>query len=298
MDCAKESKLVQWAEEHPELAARTGVRAEVFTHKTRRERWDAVVKTGETFTEGALDDAAYDEVREDLEEVVALHEERTLYPGAVVWEEHDDELNSLRRVVRKPTMMRYVVHASACGGGVTTSLLLANGVDRVGGSAWGALALILLVCGGVVIASVDHDTLFLDTPTLVVTGGGAWIAAYLCATARHSSADLRAGVVVAVAWAVVFVAMNAMYRLVRGITGMGFGDVLITLATAGVPSVVGGDPLIGFAGVVAAMFVALLWHVPKLLGGSIGKRDAFALGPFLFVGWFVSWGVMRAVGAA
>lgn len=108
--------------------------------------------------------------------------------------------------------------------------------------------------------------------------------------------ELRSGIVVALAWATVFVVMNLIYRMLRGITGMGFGDVLITLAAAGVPAVVSADALVGFTGIVAAMLLALLWHLPRLLGGAIGKRDAFALGPFLAVGWLCSWTVLRFVG--
>jgi prepilin signal peptidase PulO-like enzyme (type II secretory pathway) len=172
------------------------------------------------------------------------------------------------------------------------------GGAQVGGEGWGLLALVALVLGGVVIASVDHDTLFLDVPVLLVSGGVAWGAAVLCAQARDDRAALYGGILVALAWGGCFVLMNAMYKLIRGQTGLGFGDVLITLAAGGVPAVVSGEPMVGFGGILAAMILALLWQMPKLLQKKIGKRDAFALGPFLACGWIASWLVLHLLAGA
>jgi prepilin signal peptidase PulO-like enzyme (type II secretory pathway) len=56
--------------------------------------------------------------------------------------------------------------------------------------------------------------------------------------------------------------------------------------------------MVGFGGILAAMILALLWQMPKLLQKKIGKRDAFALGPFLACGWIASWLVLHLLAGA
>lgn len=306
-DGPAESRVVEWARSVPGRAALCGLGADVFTHHDRRAEWSALlsalpagVPTGASplvSAHGAAETLPA-EIEEDVRTVADLFAERELYPGASGWEERDDAIHSLVRVVQKPSVTRTAVHAGVMGvaTGVVTWLLA--GVDRVGGEGWALAAAILLISSSLVIAAVDHDTLFLDTPTLALAGGGAWMCAVFCSWGRGDDLSLRVGVFVALAWSGCFVLVNLIYKVLRGITGMGFGDVLITLVAAGVPVVLSGEPLVGFTGIVAAMVLALLWQLPKLVLKRIGGRDAFALGPFLGSGWIVSWVVLRALGVA
>jgi prepilin signal peptidase PulO-like enzyme (type II secretory pathway) len=301
-DSAVERRVVEWAQGGPGRALASGLDSAVFTHEERVQAWAALLADEEALPEGgAHDEELPGSILDDVEVLRILAEERVLYPGAAVWQENADTDRSLIRVVRPASVQRALWHALACGVGVGASAwLYANvhylGDAKAGGESWGLLALVALVLGGVVIAAVDHDTLFLDVPALVVSGGVAWFAAVMCAQARDDRAALYGGVLVAIAWGGCFVLMNAMYKLIRGQTGLGFGDVLITLAAGGVPAVVSGEPMVGFGGILAAMILAMLWQTPKLVRKEIGKRDAFALGPFLACGWIASWFVLHLLG--
>lgn len=301
-DSAVEQRVVEWAQQGSGRALLSGLTSEMFTHPGRAATWDELLRGSDASeTAESLDETTPRAVLEDLEVVRELAEERVLYPGAVIWQANDDVNDSLVRVVRPNSLPRVLWHALACGVGVGVSAWLYGNVHhlgdaKTGGESWGLLALVALVLGGVVIAAVDHDTLFLDVPALVVSGGVAWTAAVLCAQARDDKAALYGGVLVAVAWGGCFLLMNAMYKLIRGQIGLGFGDVLITLAAGGVPAVVSGEPMVGFGGILAAMILALMWQTPKLLRKEIGKRDAFALGPFLAVGWLASWTILHSLG--
>ena len=276
--------------------------SDMFTHPERVSAWDTLLAyTAPSSEDAGVEEAVQGSVLDDIEVVRTLAEERVLYPGAVMWQQSDDAVVSLLRVIHPPSVRRTLWHAIACGAGVGISAWLYGNVHhlgdaKTGGELWGLLALVSLVLGGVVIAAVDHDTLFLDVPALIVSGGIAWTAAVLCAQARDDKAALYGGILVAVAWGGCFMLMNAMYKLLRGQIGLGFGDVLITLAAGGVPAVVSGEPMVGFGGILAAMILALLWQTPKLLRKEIGKRDAFALGPFLAVGWIASWSALHLLG--
>jgi prepilin signal peptidase PulO-like enzyme (type II secretory pathway) len=301
-DSAVEKRVVEWAQEVPGRALQSGLTSEMFSHPERSSVWGALLThTAPSNDEEGVEEAVQGSALDDIEVVRTLAEERVLYPGAALWQQNDDAVVSLLRTVQPPSVRRTLLHALACGAGVGVSAWLYGNVHQLGdaktgGELWGLLALVALVLGGVVIAAVDHDTLFLDVPALVVSGGVAWTAAVLCAQARDDKAALYGGILVAVAWGGCFMLMNAMYKLLRGQIGLGFGDVLITLAAGGVPAVVSGEPMVGFGGILAAMILALLWQTPKLLRKEIGKRDAFALGPFLAVGWIASWAALHLLG--
>jgi prepilin signal peptidase PulO-like enzyme (type II secretory pathway) len=289
-DSAAELRIVEWARVSPGRAALCGLSPDDFSHPQRQAEWETLCAT--EATEGAVL-ALDNDVSEDATAVRELAQERELYPGASGWLVVDAEPPLVRD--REALSVRRVLTGAVCG---AIGMAVCGDVisSHSGGGLFGALALLALVVGGIVIGFVDHDTLFLDTPTLAVCGSLSWLFAVLYAYEVGDKTALLGGVVVAVAWSASFVVINLVYKLLRGITGMGFGDVLITLAAGGVPGVISRQPLLGFGGIVVAMILALGWNIPKLLSKKLGGRDAFALGPFLFTGWMAAWVFGRLIG--
>jgi prepilin signal peptidase PulO-like enzyme (type II secretory pathway) len=99
-----------------------------------------------------------------------------------------------------------------------------------------------------------------------------------------------------VVWVVALETVNFIYKVLRIMDGLGFGDAVIIAATAGVPSAVIGDFMVGFFGVVCGFIIAGLVQIPVAVYKKEGARTAFALGPYLCVGWLVSWVVLNQVG--
>lgn len=234
----------------------------------------------------------------DLEKVLFLAEERALYPGKAPLTLTDNVESPLVRHRQQPSIRRFIAGAIAGGIGCGTAAALVDSESAItrAGATWATLALCVLVFIGIVISFVDHDTLFLDLPTLLVGGLAAWVLAVVACLNRDDTASLKAGAIVAVVWAVGLELTNLMYRILRKTNGMGFGDTLIVLVSSGVPGAVSGQPLVAFASPFAAAVLALIWHLPGALTKRTGTRTAFAFGPFLCVGWLAGWVVLHIGG--
>lgn len=231
--------------------------------------------------------------REELEgharKLVAAWEDRDRWSGFAPIVETGEEPPLRRHFDRVPT--RRWVTAALYGliGGAAVAVL--------GSGPWAIAVLFATMAYGYVIAAVDHDTLLIDTKVFVVGTCGIWAAvgAGALGGAWGWSAVLL-GVGVALGWGVVFELTNAAYKLVRGVDGLGFGDAMIGLVCVGVPTAVSGSLTVGIYSVIAAMFVALLVQVPLMVIRGGGRQMAFALGPYLAVGWVVAWFAARAIG--
>lgn len=293
-DSPAELRVVEWAEAASGRAALCELSPTAFAHPQRQIRWEELCAVA------APDEQAVRYLEEapnvDIVVVRELAQERELYPGAATWTVLDAEPPLVRR--REALSVKRAVVGAVCGavGMAVCGDVLSSNNSSGNGTLLGALALLALLVGGIVIGFVDHDTLFLDTPTLAVCGSLSWLFAGLYAYSVGDKTSLVGGAVVALAWSTSFVVINLIYKLLRGITGMGFGDVLITLAAGGVPGVVARQPLLGFGGIVTAMVLALVWNIPSLVTKKLGGRDAFALGPFLFTGWMAAWVFGRLIG--
>lgn len=286
-DSAAEARIVVWA-------VRTGRAGDVDPTLLSSRHWRQVLETGNPEAVADFDIADGYEPESDLANLAALSAERREFPGAAPWCETDEIDVPLRRVMLRPSLTRTAVTAcvtslALCVGGM---LVLSAHSGTTANAQLGLAAVLALVLVGVVVSSVDHDTLFLDFPTVLIGGGAALASAVAATWGSQLGLGARGALLVAVAWAVVFELTNLAYRLVRKQFGMGFGDTVIVLVSAGVPGVLAGDPLVAFASPFAAVLLALVWHIPSLVGRRIGARTAFALGPFLFAGALVGWAVL------
>lgn len=306
MDSAAESRIVVWAAQNPLNINEAGLAGHEFADVKRQEVWVAL-RCGETIDPVVLDGAIisgttvgsdYD-VSRDVEKVALLSEERETFPGKAGWVSCDDRISPLVREQRPTTKRRYAIGALTGGLGFALAAMLVDTSEYIAraGATWSVLALCLLVAIGIIISFVDYDTMFLDLPTLLVGGALAWAAAVVAAIGRGDTGGLKAGIVVAAVWAVGLELTNLTYRLIRGANGLGFGDTLIVIVSAGVPGVVSGEPIVAFASPFAAAVLALLWQLPAVVAGKVGRRHAFALGPFLCAGWAAGWIALMFAGA-
>lgn len=175
---------------------------------------------------------------------------------------------------------RRVSVAALCGG-LGGWLVAVSGLN-----AWGAVALVALVAGCIVLALVDVDTLFIDLPTL----GATAVVGYGCA-AMSGVGDWwltlgGMGVVV-----VLLLVLGALYARVRGTVGLGGGDLQLLVITFGLPLALTGSPLLAMNGLLLASALAVGVRLAMVVGRKTTFKTPFALGPYLCGGWALAWGM-------
>lgn len=206
-----------------------------------------------------------------------------------------------------PTLVRVVAAASSArrrwsgvvlGAGLAAASLLAATVAPVGSGAFfaalAALEVLVVVC--LVVSLVDLDTFYIDVAVFWPATAAAWALAAVAAVYGGEPRRVLAGVAVVVGIAAVFEGANLVYRLLRGGDGMGFGDTMIVVATAGVPAALSGSWQLGLYGVWAGMVVGIVGWVVGAARGRLHRDTPFAFGPYLACGWILAWAVLVGLG--
>lgn len=159
------------------------------------------------------------------------------------------------------------------------------------GGAWpvGVVAVWFLAVVCTVLSLVDVDTLFLDLPVFWWGAAGSAVLAAGAAAVAGSPVWALWGLGIAVVLGVAFEALNLLYRLVRGRHGIGGGDSLVLLLTAGVPVALTGLPMLGLYTVLAGMVTSLGGWGVAALRGKVTKNTPLPMVPFLSAGWIVAW---------
>lgn len=213
--------------------------------------------------------------------VISLAWERANLPGRSPL--LADPVRGLRRDGRSPTPARVRVVGALAS-------LFTGGAVLV---AWpyGLLAVTAALALGatcLVVALVDADTLYIDTHVLAGGGLTAWALAAVSAVTAGDPRRLLAGVAVAAAAGVCFEGTNRLFRLLRGSDGIGGGDSLLLLATAGIPGALTGNAQLALHSIVAGLLLAgAAFAVKGARGGNI--QVGAALGPWLAGGWLAAW---------
>lgn len=197
----------------------------------------------------------------------------------------------LRRVLGAPTTrLRRVLTAAVAGAGGSVVYGLAAAGGYTGASLWLAVAALgALLVGSIVISLVDIDTLYIDLRSFIATAAASWLLTVAAVGVSGQWTRLIPGVVMVAATAVVLEVANRVHRLLRGMDGVGFGDTIILIATVGIPPVLGGYWVLGFASVMAGMAAAVIGFVVAAISGKASRRSPFALGPYLCAGWALGW---------
>lgn len=219
--------------------------------------------------------------------------ERRAYPGStpVVLDPDADVLDPSR-----PPLIRPVVPVSSARRWFTAvcvgvaAALLPTIVDAGGFSSpasWTvALASLLVLLGmSAALAWVDADTLFIDMPVWVAGTAASWVLAAAALWWAGMPGQLVTGLVAVAVVALLFEGTNALYKMVRGRAGQGFGDTLIIVGTVGVPAAVTGSFSAAYAAVMASLVLSVLGWIVFAASGKATKSTPFAFGPWLAAGW-------------
>lgn len=278
-----EETLLSWARGGG-LAADLNFEANDILSAERREEFMSLQKTntGSEVTKA---------VKRAAERVAEFARERQELTGALGFEAVRGE-PPYKRIVKPPSFKRRTCGIAAGGIGSAFVLHFFDKVSDPHLRGVGLLSLMVIVCGGLVIALVDIDTLYLDLLTMASMGVASWGSAVAFTFANQRARDLLLGLATVVVWVAALETINLIYKIIRKTDGVGFGDAMIIAVTAGVPVAVTGEFMVGFFGVVCGFILAGFIQIPLALSRKEGARTAFALGPYLCVGWLASWFVV------
>ncbi len=293
-DPAAEESLLEYVRTHPEAGVPREI-AELFVSPSARTEFEQLlsdvehevehdVEHGVEHEEAGGEDGTVSKqgsLPAELAKLVAPLEDlafdREHYPGACGVQLLDAP-PFVQRSVSRMSALRYTVIALACAASGALAGYAASSV-------WASLAVLLLAVAGWVVALVDHDTLFLDIKTWWSASAlaGACVSVHVLDTG--DTALLGWSLLAGAVWWGLFEGINLLYKLWRGIDGIGGGDGQIAFSVVFVSVALTGSLGVALWSVMAGMVVSLLASIPLMLMKRRGRRDAFALGPFLACGW-------------
>ena len=155
-------------------------------------------------------------------------------------------------------------------------------------------AMIALATGGILIALVDWDTFYLDTPSFWLWAAVSWAAIAAASIVHGSHGDLVIGAVASLGVAAGFEAVARIWGKLRGIT-QGAGDTWIVICTAGIPALVAADWQVAAWSVIAgASGAAAHWIYLATFRGA-NRETPLPFGPWLVAGGYAAlalWAVL------
>lgn len=202
----------------------------------------------------------------------------------------------LVRETSKPTMLQTLLYFCALLIGTVVCLSVGfmenNSMVAVAYSA----GMLLLLSGSIVWTIVDLDTLYIDMPTLVAFGAGAWSCTVVGATIAGTLSNVLLGFVATLIVGGFIFVVGILHTKLRGKPGMGGGDYMLMLVTIGVPvAVTGVWAMANWILLVSLLLGIVGWLVRYLKVDGFDKNTPYAFGPYLACGWFVTLGLWRIV---
>ena len=218
--------------------------------------------------------------------VLAAAHDRNTYVGAtrITTAANPTREAPLERHLVAPSRGRQIFAACVAGAGAAAAVWAA------GATIAAAATLVLWVAVLVVLALVDYDTLYIDM-RLYWAGTAAVTAAALTtdgATDRLANAAIWGIGAAAAMW---IIAVG--YGKLRGIAGLGSGDVFLTAPLFGIPILLGADPQAALWGLLAGMVISIVVVGVAVIAGRRSKDTPFAFGPYLAVGWPFGWALFE-----
>ena len=277
-----ESRLTDYATSHPAWAATHASAAEWMVDSTCGNSYAAAARNHApalTSNESRPKDD-HSAADADLVRLEALAQDRALHPGACGYVLSTDPPHLVRGPIHNTAVRRLAV-SLACAGTAVLAAWVAPDV-------WAFLAILTLGLTGWIVALVDHDTMFVDL-------GAWWAGSALAGVLAAASAIEQAGVsrvwwalAAGVLWWALFEGLNLVYKTFRGMDGVGGGDGMIALPATFVAVAVSGSTQVALWGVLAGLALAVSCSLALIAFRKQGRRDAFALGPFLAAGWQIA----------
>lgn len=200
----------------------------------------------------------------------------------------------LARETSKPTVLQTFLYFSI----LLTGTVVCLSVGFMGNNSMVAAAystgMLLLLSGSIVWTIVDLDTLYIDMPTLVVFGAGAWACTVLGAAIAGTLSNVLRGLIATLIVGGFIFIVGLLHTKLRGKPGMGGGDYMLMLATVGVPVAVTGVWALANLIILVSLLLGIVgWLVKYVKVAEFTKNTPYAFGPYLACGWFVTLGLWR-----
>lgn len=272
--CLAQPGLAHALSTHPELQldGKSCLTAEAFT-ADRVEAWQNLL------ADTAAVEPTDAQVRLAIT-VASVALDRQTYRGHGLLTETGDSSAPLRWAPPPVSILRLAISAVLVAG---ATAVLAPSVYAIAGIA-GIAGLVLWLLTGLLVAWVDRDTLCIDLP-VAAAGYAAAIGCVLVGTGLTTSVIAAAGI--AVMLTVTLGVFTLIYRRVRGVSGLGTGDLMLLPVLLFVPIALGAPWEIAAWGLGAAgaLFV--------LEAAVVRRRSSTpsAFGPALIAGYTLAWAV-------
>jgi hypothetical protein len=87
--------------------------------------------------------------------------------------------------------------------------------------------------------------------------------------------------------------VGAVYHRIRGVSGLGSGDLFLVVPLLAIPILLGAAPLAALWGLLAGMSIAVAVVGVAVASGARARDAAFAFGPYLATGWPFGWALFE-----
>lgn len=202
----------------------------------------------------------------------ALHEDRVRFRGEADWVSGDDGTPvRVRKVGSSGRFLWYGALGAASG-----AMAAAAGFPPLG-----AAAVLLLALTATVVSAVDSDTLLIDLSFMAVFGSLALVLAGVSAVMSDGVSALFAPAAASLLAGGLLVGADRLFRRLRGVSGVGMGDVLAVPVAFGVPVLVSGELMILPALLWVASVTAVASHFRARFRFGSDKDVPLAFGPHL-----------------
>jgi hypothetical protein len=211
--------------------------------------------------------------------VIAAAADRNAYAGSSAVRDTGVRDTPMERVYATPTISRLATVAGI------TAVAAAAATYAAAGSWMVNAAIVCWTLVLVVIALVDYDTLYIDMGVFWVGSlASVGLAVAAAGTSDIATAAMYSAGAVAGLWL-----FGALYRKLRGVTGLGSGDLFLVGPLMAFPIILGATPAAALTGIWAGMVAAVLVVGFGVVTGHRRRDAAFAFGPYLAFGWPFGW---------
>lgn len=223
-------------------------------------------------------------------EILSDSQDRTYYNGKseVVVSNTDPAIPLVRRYI-KPSLLRLI--ASGVYGALVVPLSLffaSNSPYDDSSFVYVFMAFVLLSFFTLLWALVDIDTMYLDMKSFYVGLPLIYVTCLAAGLASNKPSMVLPGLVIAGGGFIVFEVSNFLYKVLRGRDGIGQGDSLILLASAGAPAALFSSWILGYYSMLFAFILGLIGWGFMFILRKVSKDSPFAFGPYLAFGWIVA----------
>ena len=241
-----------------------------------------------------VDILSEEEVVPCAQKIYSSGEDRTYYAGNSKVVRTGQVSAPLKREVSKSTMLQTLLYFSILLIGTVICFSVGFMENNFEVAAAYTTGMLLLLSGSVVWTIVDLDTLYIDIPTLVIFGAGAWLCTVLGALIAGTLSNVLLGVVATLIVGGFIFVVGLLHTKLRGKPGMGGGDYMLMLVTIGVPvAITGVWAMANWILLVSLLLGIIGWLVRYYKVEGFGKNTPYAFGPYLACGWFVTLGLWR-----